>query len=239
MDNPVLGEFIGTFVLTLFGTGVGCAISLNKTIAKSVGANWVLVAFGWGAAVMLGVFSSGFFGAPGHLNPALTLAFAIGNLFDWGLVFPFIIVQLLGAALGALVTTFHYWPHFKATTQEEGNTVGIYATGAAIHSPFFNLLSEIIATFAFVFTLMLLPSGDIPVGVQPLILVFLLTAISFSFGSTTGYAINPARDLGPRLIYSILPIPNKGKGNWRYAWIPTLGPIIGAILAVLVVNALS
>ena len=232
MNNAVIGEFLGTFVLTLFGTGVGCTINLNKTLARAVGHNWLLVAFGWGAAVMLGVYTASYFEAPGHLNPALTIAFALGGMIEWNIVFPFILAQMIGGFLGALLTTVHYWPHFEETSPEEGNTVGIFATGPAIPKPIFNLISEIIATFAFVFTLITFPA-KFSDGLLPLVLLFLLVAISFSFGSTTGYAINPARDLPPRLVYTLLPIPNKSKKyNWSYAWIPTVGPIIGATVAV-------
>ncbi|MDT2833051.1 aquaporin family protein [Vagococcus carniphilus] len=235
MENPVLGEFIGTAVLTFFGTGVGCSINLKKTLAKAVGSNWVVVAFGWGVAVMLGVYTAEFFGAPGHLNPALTIAFALGGLFEWGDVAPYVIAQLAGALLGTIITSIHYWPHFRETKQDEGNTVGVFATGPAIEDKTFNLISEVIATFAFTFTLLFLPADFAP-ALKPLVLAFLLVAISFSFGSTTGYAINPARDLGPRLAYTLMPIPNKGKGNWSYAWVPTVGPIIGAIIAVIIFN---
>lgn len=238
MNNPILGEFIGTAVLTLFGTGVGCSINLKKTLAKAVGSNWVLVAFGWGVAVMLGVYASGYFGSPGHLNPAVTLSFAIGGLTPWADVFPYVAAQLIGAFVGAAVAAVHFWPHFRETTVEEGNSVGVFATGPAIPDTVFNLISETIATFAFVFTLLLLPTEFSP-ALKPLVLVFLLVGISFSFGSTTGYAINPARDFGPRLVYALLPIPNKGDSNWSYAWIPIVGPIIGATIAVVVVNLLS
>lgn len=237
MDKTIMGELIGTMVLTLFGCGVGCTINLKKTLAKTVGSNWVLVAFGWGTAVMLGVYSAGFFGSPGHLNPAVTISFAIGGLFDWGLVVPYIIAQMIGGFLGALIAAIHFIPHFKETGPEEGNSVGIFATGPAIVNPALNFVSEVIATFAFVFTLLLLPGGDFPGGMQPLILLFLLVGISFSFGSTTGYAINPARDLAPRLMYTLIPLPNKNTDyNWGYAWVPLLGPVVGAICAVLLVN---
>ncbi|MGO2082863.1 MIP/aquaporin family protein [Vagococcus sp.] len=239
MDQVVLGEFIGTFVLTFFGCGVGCSINLKKTLANAVGKNWVMVALGWGVAVMLGVYSAGYFGAPGHLNPALSLAFAIGGLMTWDLVVPFIIAQMLGGFLGALIVAIHFLPHFKATGPDEGNTVGIFATAPAINSPINNLISEIIATFAFVFTLLLLPAEDFAGGLQPLVFLFILIGISFSFGSTTGYAINPARDLAPRLMYTLVPLPNKNKDyNWKYAWVPLFGPIIGATLAVLIVKVL-
>lgn len=240
MDKAVIGEFIGTMVLTLFGSGVGCSINLKKTLAKTVGSNWVLVAFGWGAAVMLGVYSAGFFGAPGHLNPAVTISFAIGGIIDWGIVVPYIIAQMVGGFLGALITAIHFLPHFKETGPEEGNSVGIFATGPAISDPLMNFVSEVIATFAFVFTLLLLPGKDFAGGLQPIVLLFLLVAISFSFGSTTGYAINPARDLAPRLMYTLIPLPNKNKDyNWGYAWVPLVGPIVGATIAVLFVNTFS
>lgn len=237
MDNTVLGEFIGTMVLTLFGCGVGCSINLKKTLANAVGANWVLVAFGWGVAVMLGIYTSGFFGSPGHLNPAVSLAFAIGGLFEWSLVVPYALAQFVGAFVGALIAAIAFSAHFKETGPEEGNSVGIFATGPAIDAPIANLISEIIATFAFIFSLLLLPAADFSAGFQPLIVLFLLVGISFSFGSTTGYAINPARDLGPRLMYTLIPLPNKNTDyNWKYAWIPLTGPIIGATIAVLLVN---
>lgn len=237
MDRAVVGEFIGTMVLTLFGSGVGCSINLKKTLAKGVGSNWVLVAFGWGVAVMLGVYSAGFFGSPGHLNPAVTISFAIGGLIEWGVVVPYILAQMIGGFLGALITAIHFLPHFRETGPEEGNSVGIFATGPAIDNPLMNFISEVIATFAFVFTLLLLPGADFAGGLQPLILLFLLVGISFSFGSTTGYAINPARDLAPRLMYTLTPLPNKNTAyNWGYAWVPLFGPIIGATIAVLLVN---
>lgn len=238
MDSQVIGEFIGTMVLTLFGTGVGCTISLKKTAARTVGSNWVLVAFGWGVAVMLGVYAAGYFGSPGHLNPAVTISFAIGGIIPWSQVVPFVIAQMLGGFLGALITAIHFLPHFKETGPDEGNTVGIFATGPSIDVPVMNFVSEVIATFAFVFTLLLLPSTEFPAGIQPLVLLFLLVGISFSFGSTTGYAINPARDLAPRLMYTLIPLPNKNTNyNWSYAWVPLFGPIVGAIIAVLIVNA--
>ncbi|STD24247.1 MIP/aquaporin family protein [Enterococcus mundtii] len=239
MNNTVLGEFIGTLVLTLFGCGVGCSINLKKTLAKAVGANWVLVAFGWGVAVMLGIYSAGYFGSPGHLNPAVSIAFAIGGLFEWNMVVPFVLAQFAGAFLGALIAAISFMAHFKETGADEGNSVGIFATGPAIDAPIANVISEIIATFAFIFTLLLLPAGDFPGGFQPVVALFLLVGISFSFGSTTGYAINPARDLGPRLMYTLMPLPNKNTDyNWKYAWVPLVGPIVGATIAVLLVNIL-
>ncbi|WP_265459050.1 MIP/aquaporin family protein [Enterococcus sp. HY326] len=239
MNSPVFGEFIGTFVLILFGSGVGASTSLKKTLAKGAGHDWLYVAFGWGVAVMLGVYTSGFFGSPGHLNPAVTIGFAVNGTFEWGQVVPFILAQVAGAFVGALLAAIQFWPHFKETKTDEGNSVGIFATGPAIPNTLFNLLSEIIATFAFVLSIQILPASDMPVGLQPLVLVFVLVAIALSLGTTTGYAINPARDFGPRLMYVLMPIPNKGGANWGYAWIPIVGPIVGACLATLLIAALS
>lgn len=233
--NAYLGEFIGTMIMIMFGAGVGSSLNLNKALAKGTG--WVMVAFGWGFAVMLGVYTASFFGAPAHLNPAVTIAFAIGNLNGWDIVPGFIIAQILGAFVGAAIMIIHFFPHYKETSPEEGNTVGIFATGPAIPNTIFNVISEVIATFAFIFTLLLL--GDFSEGLKPLVVGFLVVSIGFSFGSTTGYAINPARDFGPRLAYALLPVPNKSGANWPYAWIPIVGPIIGGILAVLLFNLLA
>lgn len=238
MNSPVFGEFFGTVVLILFGSGVGCSVNLKGTLAKGVGASWLYIAMGWGVAVMLGVLASGHFGSPGHLNPAVTIGFAVAGSFEWGQVAPFILAQVAGAFVGALIAAIHFWPHFQNTTVEEGNSVGIFATGPAIPSTALNLVSEIIATCFFVVAIQLMPA-DIPPGLQPLMLVFVLIGIGLSLGSTTGYAINPCRDFGPRLMYALIPIPNKGDANWGYAWIPIVGPIIGACIATLLVKGLS
>lgn len=237
LDNPVFSELFGTFILILFGSGVGCSVNLKGTLGKAVGASWLYIAFGWGVAVMLGVYAGAFFGGPGHLNPAVTIAFAIVGSFEWGQVVPFILAQMAGAFLGALVAAIHFWPHFQETKAEDGNSVGIFATGPAIENPVFNLVSEIIATCAFVIAIQIVP--PMADGLNPFILVFVLVAISLSLGSTTGYAINPARDLGPRLMYALMPIPNKTGANWGYAWVPIVGPIIGGCLATLLITALS
>ena len=215
-----LGEFLGTMVLIVFGNGLGASLNLNKAIAKNFAPSWFTAVFAWGLAVTLGVYTAGFYNSGGHLNPSVTIAFAIGGLFTWNQVVGYIIAQVAGAFVGAAIITVMYHTHFKETSQEEGNSVGIFATGPSIPNPFYNLLSEIIATFFFIFVL---------VGL-------LIMAVGLSLGSTTGFALNPARDFGPRLAYSILPIPNKGDANWSYAWIPIVGPTIGAILAVLLVN---
>lgn len=234
-----LGEFLGTLVLIAFGTGFGASISLKHALSKNMSPNFLTVTIAWGFAVMLGVSVAGFFETGGHLNPAVTLAFAFGGLFDWSMVGGYIVAQILGAFAGSALVALHYYPHFKETSPEEGNSVGIFATGPAISSPLFNLISEGIATFFFIFVLLLMNTGSFVVGLAPISVAFLVMGIGLSFGSTTGYAINPARDFGPRLAYALLPIPNKGEANWGYAWIPIVGPIIGASLAVFAFKALG
>lgn len=235
MSNAIWGEFLGTFVLILFGTGFGLSNNLNKSLAKVVGINWLSIAFAWGMAVMLGVYVSIALGAPAHLNPAVSIAAALSGGIDFGTAMTFSLVQVAGAFLGALVAVIPFWQHFAETSPEEGNTVGCFATGPAISNPTFNFLSEVIATFAFVFPVQFMTrEGIINPELLPVALAFLVMAVGLGFGSTTGYAINPARDFGPRLVYHLLPLPNKApnSANWGYAWVPILGPIVGAILAV-------
>ena len=233
-----IGEFLGTFVLIAFGNGFGASINLNKSLAKGMAPSWLQVTLAWGFAVMFGVSVAGYFETGGHLNPAVTIAFALGGMFSWADVAGYIIAQITGAFAGAAIVALHYYPHFKETKSDQGNSVGIFATGPAIANSVFNFISEVIATFFFIFTLLLMNTGNFVVGLAPISVAFLVMAIGLSFGSTTGYAINPCRDFGPRLAYSLLPIPNKGDANWGYAWVPICGPILGAILAVLFFNLL-
>lgn len=223
-----LGEFVGTMVLILFGAGVNAATNLDHALAKGTGGRWIMVTFAWGLGVTFGVYTAGFMGAPGHLNPAVTFGAAIGGTFPWADVVPYIIAQILGAMVGAWIVMIHYYPHFDATAPEDGNSVGIFATGPAIENTTFNFLSEVIATAVFILALNTL--GDFTQGLQPFIVGLLIVAIGLSFGSTTGYAINPARDFGPRLAWTIFPVPNKTDANWGYAWIPIVGPMLGAAI---------
>ena len=236
MDMRLVGEFVGTMLLIAFGTGLLAGLTLNRTLSK--GANWLIVCLGWGFAVMIGVFAAGLFDSGGHLNPAVTISFALGGKFDWVDVVPYIVAQVAGAFVGAAITVAHYYPHFKETPKEV-HTLGIFSTGPAIKNNLTNLISEIIATFIFIFALLFITGGNLAAGLGPLLVGFLVASIGFSFGPTTGFAINPARDLGPRLAYEFLPIPNKGKVNWGYQWIPVVGPIVGAILAVLIFNGIT
>ena len=233
MDNSImvqaLGELVGTFILVLLGDGVVAGVSLAKT--KANGAGWIAITLGWGFAVTLGVYASAFMG-PAHLNPAVTLAFAIIGKVSWSVVLPFIIAQMIGAFLGAVVVWIQYYPHWQATDGQSA-ILGTFATGPAIRSPFANLMSEIIGTFVLVFALLALTRGQFTEGLNPLVVGVIITAIGLSLGGTTGYAINPSRDLGPRIAHAVLPIANKGDSDWQYSWIPVIGPFVGGILGAL------
>jgi len=224
-----LGELIGTFVLVLLGDGVVAGVSLAKT--KANGAGWIAITLGWGLAVTLGVYTSSFMG-PAHLNPAVTLAFAVIGKTPWSAVLPFILAQMIGAFLGAVVVWVQYYPHWAAT-KNQAAILGTFATGPAIRSPFANFMSELIGTFILIFALLGLTRGQLTAGLNPLIVGVIITAIGLSLGGTTGYAINPARDLGPRIAHAVLPIANKGDSDWSYAWVPVVGPLVGGVLGAL------
>lgn len=222
-----IGEFFGTMILIVLGTGCGAAINLNKSYAK--GSTWLYVTIAWGMAVTFGVYVASFLGSQGHLNPAVTIGFATFGYFPWSEVLPYLAGQFLSAFVGAILVIIQYYPHFEATKNDEGNSIGIFATGPTIKNNLFNFLSETIATFVFVFCLLNL--GDFDKGLKPFIVGVLIMVVGQALGGTTGFALNPARDWSPRLAYTILPVPNKGSANWGYAWVPMVGPIIGGILA--------
>jgi len=230
--SPYIAEILGTMILIMFGSSLLAGLTLNKTLNQ--GTNWIVVTLGWGFAVMLGVYVSGPFSG-GHLNPAVTIALAVNGTFSWGKVPGYILAQVLGAFVGSAITVVQYYPHFKVTPREIG-TRGIFCTGPAIPTKLFNFLSEVIGTFAFMFCVLFIGVNKLADGLNPILLGALVAAIGMSFGPTTGYAINPARDFGPRLAYALLPIPNKSDPEWSYAWIPILGPIVGSILAVAIYN---
>ncbi len=233
MTTPImtqaLGEFIGTLVLVLLGDGVVAGVSLARSKAKDAG--WIAIALGWGLAVTLGVYSAGYLG-PAHLNPAVTVAFAVIGVFPWSGVVPFIIAQMLGAFLGAALVWLQYYPHW-AETKDEAAILGTFATGPAIRRPLANFFSEALGTLVLVFMLLAFTKGKWTDGLNPIGVGALITAIGFSLGGTTGYAINPARDLGPRLAHAILPIAGKGDSDWGYAWIPVVGPLVGGAIGAL------
>ncbi|KQS44948.1 MIP/aquaporin family protein [Exiguobacterium sp. Leaf196] len=228
MNNFVL-EMIGTMILILLGDGVVAGVVLRKT--KSENSGWIVITFAWGLAVMTGAFVAAESGA--HLNPALTIALALNSDLPWADVPVYIAGQLVGAFIGAILVWLHYMKHFEAT-DDQAAKLGVFATGPAIRHTPSNLISEIIGTFVLVFGILALGLTTFGDGLKPLIVGLLVVVIGLSLGGTTGYAINPARDLGPRIAHAILPIPNKGSSDWGYSWIPVVGPIIGGALAVFI-----
>jgi glycerol uptake facilitator protein len=226
--NPFIGEFIGTMLLILLGDGVVANVILNKTKGNNSG--WIVITFGWAIAVFVGVFcvaaSSG-----AHLNPAVTIGLAFVGKFSWSMVPGYICSQMLGAMAGAFLVWLAYKPHFDAT-EDHNVTLGVFCTAPEIRSVLYNLASEIIGSFVLVFGVLYIAAPQVGLGaISALPVALLVLGIGLSLGGTTGYAINPARDLGPRIVHSLLPIKNKKGSDWKYSWIPVAGPVIGATVA--------
>jgi glycerol uptake facilitator protein len=238
LHSGIVGEFLGTFILILLGNGVNASVSLRKTYAENAG--WMVIATGWGIAVLCGVLTAQAFGSPGaHLNPAITLSAAIVS-GDFSHLPGFWCAQLLGAMAGAALTWLFFYPHW-AITPDPAAKLGVFCTKSAIaHLPS-NLLGEAVGTFVLVLVAGAIyshgvsASGPAP-GIGPALVAALVWGIGLSLGSTTGYAINPARDFGPRLMHFLLPIAGKGDSNWRYAPIPIVGDLAGAALAGLILR---
>ena len=238
MHSIWFGEFMGTLVLVLLGNGVNAGVTLRKSYAADSG--WMVITTGWALGVLCGVVVAQAFGSPGaNLNPAITLASAVasGNyaslLYFWS-------AQLLGAMSGAVLVTLHYAPHWKLTDNPAGK-LGIFCTSAAVRSPLANLFSEMLGTAVLVVVANAIFSHGVAMngpaaGLGPWLVGSLVWGIGLSLGGTTGYAINPARDLGPRIVHALLPIPGKGGSNWRYAPIPIIGDLVGGALAGLLVH---
>jgi glycerol uptake facilitator protein len=240
MEKQMFGEFMGTMVLILMGNGVVANVLLRKS--KAEGAGWMVIATGWAFAVMTGVFTAIACGGPGHLNPAVTLASAVAT-GDFTNVLPYILAQLLGAIAGATLVWIHFGPHWSQTPDQDSKRA-CFCTSPAIRRPAANLVSEIVGTFVLILVASAIgskagaPVGPAP-GLSPYLVGCLVWGIGLSLGGTTGYAINPARDLGPRIAYSLLPIAEKGGSDWSYAPVPVAGPLIGAALAGLLVRAIG
>jgi len=233
MHSIWMGEFFGTLVLLLLGGGVNAAVTLRKSYAADSG--WLVIATGWGLAVLCGVLVAQAFGSSGaHLNPAITFAVAV-NTGDYSQLPTYWSAQMLGAMCGAALMALHYGPHWKLTPDPAAK-LGVFCTNAAVRSPLFNLCSEALGTAVLVVVAAAIGShgvsatGPAP-ALAPWLVGSLVWGIGLSLGGTTGYAINPARDLGPRFMHWILPIPGKGGSNWAYAPIPILGDLAGAALA--------
>lgn len=232
--STFLAELVGTAILILLGDGVVAGCLLTKS--KSENAGWIVITLAWGLAVTMGIYAAGSISGA-HLNPAVTVAMAvIGNL-AWTEVVPYIAAQMIGAFLGAVLVWLTYLPHWKET-DDPGKKLGIFATGPAIYNPVANVIAEVIGTFMLLFGILFIGANDFAPGVSPLAVGLLIVVIGMSLGGPTGYAINPARDLGPRIAHAVLPIPGKGDSQWYYAWVPVVGPIIGGVLGALTYKAL-
>jgi glycerol uptake facilitator protein len=242
-----LAEVIGTAIMIIFGDGVVANVVLKKSKGQDSG--WIVITTGWGLAVALAVYSVGRISGA-HLNPAVTLGLAFTGAFPWEKVPGYILAQMFGAFLGATLVWLSYLPHWKATDDATAK-LGVFATVPAIRNAPGNILNEVIGAGLLVFCIMaiganaqgLTKPGEIDLsiafskGFQPLLVGLLVWAIGLSLGGPTGYAINPARDLGPRLAHSVLPIPGKGGSDWSYSWIPVLAPVIGGILGAVLYRA--
>src|SRR5580698_4542862 len=233
MHSVWLGEFLGTLVLVLLGNGVNAGVLLRRSYAADAG--WMVIATGWALAVLCGVLVAQAFGSPGaNLNPAITLAVAISS-GNYAQLLSLWSAQLLGAMCGASLMALHYTPHWRLTPDPAAK-LGVFCTGPAVSSPLANIFSEVVGTAVLVLVAGAIYSHGVAKdgpanGVGQWLVASLVWGIGLSLGGTTGYAINPARDLGPRLVHWLLPIPGKGGSNWRYAPIPIVGELIGAALA--------
>jgi glycerol uptake facilitator protein len=224
--NPYLAEFLGTMLLILIGEGVVAGVLLKGSKAENAG--WLTICITWGLAVTFAIYAVGNFSGA-HINPAVTIGLAINGDFEWSMVLGYILAQLAGAFTGAALVWLHYLPHWKGT-QDSAAKLAVFSTAPAIRNSLSNLFSEVVATAVLIFGILFIGVNEFTQGLKPLVVGALITTIGLGLGGTTGFAINPARDLGPRIAHAILPIPGKGGSDWGYAWIPVVGPIIGGVL---------
>jgi len=238
--SPFLAELLGTMLLIILGDGVVANVVLNKTKGQNGG--WIVITAGWAFGVTVAVYAVGTFSGA-HLNPAVTIGLAAIGKFAWAQVPIYVAAQLLGAFLGATIVWLAYLPHW-AVTHDQGGKLAVFCTGPAIRNTTSNLLTEIIGTAVLVLGVLAIltpknlnPEHGWNVGFGPALVGVIVWAIGLSLGGPTGYAINPARDLGPRIAHAVLPISGKGGSDWSYAWIPVAGPIIGGVLAALLYKA--
>jgi len=239
----LVAEILGTMMLILLGNGVVANVVLKGTKGNNSG--WIVITTGWALAVFTGVIIAGPYSGA-HLNPAVTVGLAAAGKLSWELVPEYIAGEMIGAMLGAFLVWLVYKDHFKVT-EDEGGKLACFSTGPAIKNTFSNLISEIIGTFVLIFSIFYLAGPSIDLGIDAgakvglgslgaLPVALVVFVIGLSLGGTTGYAINPARDLGPRIMHAILPV--KGSSDWGYAWIPVVGPIIGSVIAAFLYVAL-
>lgn len=232
--SPFIAEIVGTAVLIVLGDGVVANVILNKT--KGFNGGLISITVGWSMAVFVGVYVSAT-ASGAHLNPAVTIALAYAGKFDWALVPQYLAAQMIGAMIGALLVWLAYKQHFDETP--DGDTkLGVFCTSPAKRNYAHNFLTEMIGTFVFMFAVLSITKSSSTLGsLDALPVAFVVLAIGLSLGGPTGYAINPARDLGPRIMHFILPIKNKRDSDWGYSWIPVIAPITGAVLAAILYNA--
>jgi glycerol uptake facilitator protein len=223
-----IGEVIGTMILILLGDGVVANVVLNKTKGNNSG--WIVITTGWGLAVFTAVFITGSISGA-HINPAVTFGLAIEGGFEWADVIPYWVAQVIGAFIGAVLVWLAYFKHWEGTDPD--GQLAVFSTGPAIRNYFWNLITEIIGTFMLMFGVFAILGGDSDVigSLGAITVGFLVWSIGLSLGGPTGYAINPARDLGPRIAHQLLPLPGKGPSDWAYSWVPIVGPLIGAAVA--------
>ena len=238
--SPFLAELVGTMILITLGDGVAANVVLNKT--KGNNAGWIVITTGWAMAVTIGVYATNSISGA-HLNPAVTIGLAAIGKFSWALVPGYVTAQMLGAFLGSVLVWLAYLPHWSATT-DQGAKLAVFSTGPAIRNTVANLITEIIGTAVLVCGVLailrpenLVPNSGFEKGFAPFLVGLLVWSIGLSLGGPTGYAINPARDLGPRIAHALLPIAGKGGSDWGYAWIPVVGPIIGGVLGAMFFKA--
>ena len=224
--SPYLAEFLGTMLLIILGDGVVAGVVLKGT--KSENAGWLTICVAWGLAVTLSIYAVGSISGA-HLNPALTIAFAAMGEFPTDKVVGYILAQFAGAFTGSIVVWLHYLPHWKNTIDPSAK-LAVFCNAPAIRNTFANLVSEIIATMIFVVALLFIGANDFTEGLNPIVVGLLIISIGLSLGGTTGFALNPARDLGPRIAHFILPIHGKRDSDWSYSWIPVVGPVVGGLL---------
>jgi glycerol uptake facilitator protein len=226
--NPFFAEFFGTAIILVFGSGVVANVLLNKTKGNNSG--WIVITFGWAVGVFTGVLiSAPFSGA--HLNPAVTLALAIASKFSWSLVPTYICAQILGAMFGSTLAWLAYKKHFDETDDRDAK-LAIFCTIPNIRSVWYNVITEVIGTYVLALAVLYMAQPEVGLGaLNALPVALVVLGIGISLGGPTGYAINPARDLGPRIMHFILPIPDKRNSDWGYSWVPILGPFTGAAMA--------
>jgi len=234
--NNFLAELIGTAILIILGDGVVAGVLLARSKAQNAG--WIVITAGWAFAVAVAVYAVGSISGA-HINPAVTIGLAAIGSLPWGDVPLYLAGQFVGAFIGAVVVYLHYLPHW-AETEDPGLKLAVFSTGPAIRNTGTNLVSEIIGTFVLVFGVLAIVANAAPgeTGLTPLLVGFLVFGIGLSLGGPTGYAINPARDLGPRIAHAVLPIAGKGSSDWEYSWIPVVGPVVGGVLGALAYTVL-